>query len=258
MLEDINNWQNELRSFDESAPMDEDTFDTYILDIKSKRKDYPDDFKIAGETIKEIAAKLIKEQNTARMDKLFQLLDEIGEKNQRYYEELGMSAYEVRNFPVAEEAYRRAVKSCAEPELLIRYKNNLAYLIRRKEVRDLNLRSAKEVAILLRDGVEKNDTFSLINMALFWALECGTPDDWELADCLVNLINRDDALDAFFWWQNVAENDEAEGYLVHLMLLRHGKVPYSPLGDVSKLFDKVKEEYSHIPDKMRKIVTTFD
>lgn len=169
-----------------------------------------------------------------------------------------MSAYVVKNFWVSERAYYHAIELCSDPDLLIRYKNNLAYLIRRKEIRYPKERSKKEIAVLLRDGIERKDTFSLINMALFWALEGSTLDDWEIADHLASFINQNDILDVLHRWQNVSEDEGGEGYLVHFLLLRHGKMAYSPLGDVASLFEKAKKVYPQMPDKMKEIVTPFD
>lgn len=135
-----------------------------------------------------------------------------------------------------------AIEKCTEDYLITGYKNNLAYLIRRKELKNPENRIEKEVPILLRDGVANKDTFSLINMALFWALEYCSEENWELADKLVSYVDKNYVI----------------GYLVHLLLVRHGKVGSSPLGKIEELFDRVKKDYPGIPDRMKKIVSTSD
>ena len=104
----------------------------------------------------------------------------------------------------------------------------------------------------------KKDTFSLINMALFWALEHGGEESWNLADKLASYVDKNDVMGALEWWKGVALADEAEGYLVHLLLVRHGKVASTPVGSIGELFDRVKKDYPEIPDKMKEIVTPFD
>lgn len=65
--------------------------------------------------------------------------------------------------------------------------------------------------MLLRDGVANKDTFSLINMALFWVLEYGGEENWDLADKLVSYVDKNDVTGALEWWKGVALADEAEG-----------------------------------------------
>lgn len=184
---------------------------------------------------------LSHEVDVEYIDTLFALLKDYNADSSDY-SMIGMSAYEVKNFAVAERAYRMAIEKCTEDYLITGYKNNLVYLIRRKELKNPENRIEKEVPILLRDGVANKDTFSLINMALFWALEYCSEENWELADKLVSYVDKNYVI----------------GYLVHLLLVRHGKVGSSPLGKIEELFDRVKKDYPGIPDRMKKIVSTSD
>lgn len=197
---------------------------------------------------------LSHEVDVEYIDTLFSLLKDYNADSSDY-SMIGMSAYEVKNFAVAERAYRMAIEKCTEDYLITGYKNNLAYLIRRKELENPENRIEKEVPILLRDGVANKDTFSLINMALFWALEYCSEGNWDLADKLVSYVDKNYVMGAFKWWRGVALTDEAEGYLVHLLLVRHGKVGSSPLGKIEELFDRVKKDYPGIPDRMKNIVS---
>lgn len=207
--------------------------------------------------IDEVTELLIHEVTLEHIETLFAILKDY-DADSSDYSMVGMSAYEVKNYIVAERSYRLAIEQCTEVYLMTGYKNKLAYLIRRKEIENLDKRNEKEVPLLLRDGTSKKDTFSLINMALFWALERGGEDNWDLADKLVSYADKNDVMGALEWWKGVALADEAEGYLVHLLLIRHRKIGSSPLGSIGELFDRVKKDYPGIPDKMKEIVTPFD
>lgn len=108
---------------------------------------------------------------------MLKALDDIGPLECSIYSHMGMESYSNENFIVAEEVFRRAVAFCQEDVLRVGYANNLAYLIRRKEIRNPEKVSGKEIVELLKLGTVKKDTFSLINMALFWALNIGAEDD---------------------------------------------------------------------------------
>lgn len=253
-LQRIEGWLDELPEFDEKKAS---TF-TYedLLEYIEKAKsgdEHIDNIMI----VSKLTETLTREIDAEHIDVLFDLLKDYN-ADCSDYSMMGMSAYELKNFAIAEKAYRSAIEYCSEAFLMTGYKNNLAYLIRRKEIGNPEARSKKEVPTLLRDGVSKKDTFSLINMALFWALECGNEDDWELVDKLVSYVNKSDASGAFGWWKDVALAGDAEGYLVHLLLIRHGKVDKSPLGSMEELFDRVKKEWPKIPDNMKNIVTPYD
>lgn len=95
-------------------------------------------------------------------------------------------------------------------------------------------------------------------MALLWALEFGSKEDWNLANLIISQISKKIIFNTLSKWQSYAENGETEGYLVHLFLLRHGKIPNSSLGSIIELFERVKKDYPLIPDEMKNIVTCFD
>lgn len=205
-----------------------------------------------------IASRLETETAEEHIDYLFKILDENDFSECSVFSHMGMESYTNGNFVVAEEAFRRAVAFCKEDVLRVGYANNLAYLIRRKEIRKPESASGKEIVELLKPGVAKKDTFSLINMALFWALNIETEDDWRMADELVSLVSRSDAQGAYLWWLDVGNKDDVEGHLVHLLLIRNGKIAKSPLGEMEILFDKVKSKYAAIPAEFKNIVTPFD
>ncbi len=208
--------------------------------------------------LESIASRLETETEEEHIDYLFKVLDDNDLSECSVYSHMGMESYSNGNFIVAEEAFRRAVAVCQEDVLRVGYANNLAYLIRRKEIRNPEKASGKEIVELLKPGTAKKDTFSLINMALFWALNIGAEDDWKMADELISLVSKSDVHGAYLWWLDVGNKDDVEGHLVHLLLIRNGKIAKSPLGEMKALFDKVKAKYAAIPAEFKNIVTPFD
>lgn len=208
--------------------------------------------------LESIASRLETETEEEHIDYLFKVLDDNELSECSVYSHMGVESYSNGNFIVAEEAFRRAVAFCQEDVQRVSYANNLAYLIRRKEIRNPEKASSKEIVELLKPGIVKKDTFSLINMALFWALNIGEEDDWKMADVLISLISKSDVHRAYLWWLDVGNKDDVEGQLVHLLLIRNGKIAKSPLGEMKTLFDKVKAQYAAIPTEFKNIVTPFD
>ena len=98
----------------------------------------------------------------------------------------------------------------------------------------------------------------MINMAMFWTLNIGAEDDWKIADELVSIVSQSDVYGAYLWWLDVGNIDDVEGHLVHLLLIRNGKIAKNPLGEMRILFDKVKAKYEVISDEFKNIVTPFD
>ena len=255
--DEIQGWLDELPSFDDDLSVSESTDDDLIEELKKQIRG-GHDIRADRLLIEKTTIVLQGEKSTERISELFGLLKDAGIDDASYYSRLGMSAYELKNYTVAERAYRLAVDLCVEDYLITGYKNNLAYLLRRKEIENPDKRNEKEIPLLLRDGTAKKDTFSLINMALFWALEYGGEENWDLADKLASYVDKNDVMGALEWWKGVALAGEAEGYLVHLLLVRHGKVGSSPVGSIGELFDRVKKDYPGIPEKMKEVVTPFE
>lgn len=206
-------------------------------------------------TLGDVIDALENESVEDHIDYLFGILDDNAFSDGPRYLQLGMTAYSSNRYITAEEAFRRAVT--LNPEVL-GGRNNLAYLIRRNEVRNPQKTSGKEIVELLKPGVANKETFSLINMALFWALRVGSEEDWKMADELISLVSKSDVHGAYLWWLDVGNKDDVEGHLVHLLLIRNGKIAKSPLGEMKVLFDKVKSQYAAIPAEFQNIVTPFN
>lgn len=255
--DEIQRWLDDLLSFDDDLSVSANTADDLVEELKEQIRD-GHDIRTDKLLLEKMAIVLQGEKSTEKISELFGLLKDARVDDASYYSGLGMSAYELKNYIVAERAYRLAVDLCIEDCFITGYKNNLAYLLRRKEIENPDKRNEKEIPLLLRDGTAKKDTFSLINMALFWALEYGGEENWDLADKLVSYVDKNDVTGALEWWKGVALAGEAEGYLVHLLLVRHGKVGSSPVGSIGELFDRVKKDYPGIPEKMKEVVTPFE
>lgn len=229
------------------------SFEELVKHIEEVKK--TTDGKLDEKTICNVVNMLEIESEEEKADYLFNVLDDNAFSDGSMYLQLGMTAYSSNRFITAEGAFRRAVT--LNPEVL-GGRNNLAYLIRRNEVRNPQKTTGKEIVELLKPGVAHKEPFSLINMALFWALRVGSEEDWKMADQLVSAVDRADAHGVYLWWLEVGNKDDIEGYVVHLLLMRHGKISGSPLGDMKTLHEKIKKQYNNIPDAFKNIITPFD
>ena len=153
------------------------------------------------------------------------------------YRSLGREAYEINNYILAELAFQ-----AANNPKNISVSNDLAYIIRRGEIGDTAKYNSRDIVDLLKEGVQNKDTFSLINMALFWALKVGDLDSWELADNLIQMVSSNELSSVLDWWLSLAKKGDVEGYLVHLWLLKHNKIQMTPLGTMEELLGRVKKE----------------
>lgn len=140
---------------------------------------------------------------------------------------IGTIGYELydKNAPkLAESSFRIAVNMCPDAGC----GTNLAYVCRRH--RDEVDTSDVEVMDLLLEGVKKRNPYSLINMALHFALNLGMEADWKLADRMIGLLKSDEKEtdSAVQWWNDLAKEDDEEGILVLCWLERHGKHMVSP------------------------------
>lgn len=159
---------------------------------------------------------------------------------------VGYHAYENNSFHLAECVFR-LLSLMGDSN----GKNNYAYMIRRDEVFDPSKHNYSEAALLLREGVVNREAFSMVNMALLFALHLNKEDDWKIADELISLISPSNAGSICSWWQGVAESGDAEGLLVHLWLLRHKKIESSVLGPRMELANRLSVKISRFPNWMK-------
>ncbi len=169
--------------------------------------------------------------------------------------ETGISEYAHRLHSIAQDEYTKGNLDFAE--YLFRsacsiiddttYKNNLAYVLRRKSNDSLNM---QEVISLLLPGVEKRDPFCLINMGLVFAQSLSSQKDWKTADELFSQL-PENLNGAEYWWEQLGEENDPEGFLVHFFLLRHHKINESGLGSITDLSKKLNTLISTFPDWIR-------
>ena len=135
-LNEIQGWLKELPSFEIEQTMDDNSFDTFIKEKKLIIKEKGGDIGQLEGVVSELSGMLPNENNLIRVDALFELLDSINGIESFTYSNMAMEAYEKRNYAVSEMGYRKAVKLCNDDSACMGYKNNLAYLIRRGEIRN--------------------------------------------------------------------------------------------------------------------------
>ena len=218
---------------------------------KSNFKTEPNNTDILLEgLIDDLTERILKEFDPDIAKDLFDIFCEASGNNYASYSLLGYKAFAQNNYIVSEMAFRRSISLCDDENLIIKYKSILSFLIRHNKIKTLDQKSAKEIALLLRQGVECRDSSSLINMALLWSTEFGTDSDWEMADNLIRYVDKAKSEEVFNLWLELARKGDPEGFLVHYILLRHGIINSSPLGDLNTLFTKVKELYPRIPKKL--------
>lgn len=212
------------------------------------------------EYYKKIEIALLEEQDYKKIKKLFSLLiliekikpninyeldasfsksitplfQQLGRKS------LGLKAYQKKNYYLAELAFTHTNRN-----------DNLAYIVRRGEVKNKNKYSPQDIFNYLKSGVEIIDSFSMVNMSLFLALNINNINSWIYADRIMSMIeNNEDLYEISKWWLNVANNGETEGFLVHYWLLRHNIINKSPLGDCQYLINYIEKSIS-LPDFMK-------
>lgn len=152
---------------------------------------------------------------------------------------IAFDEYETGDVDFSEFLFRSACNLIESSSL----NNNLAYILRRK--RDNSANNA-EVITLLLPGVQEREPFCLINMGLFFALNLSSPDDWRTSNDLFSLL-PEGLCGADSWWENLGNNNETEGYLVHFFLLRYDKIEHSALGSIKSIVMRLKKNIETFP-----------
>lgn len=156
---------------------------------------------------------------------------------------LGLQAYSVKDYQNAEALFR--ILSTGGD---LDGKNNLAYMIRRGETSDSSAEQLLYAITILRDGIKNGEPFSYVNQALLFALHFGNDKDWHLADDLMEALPDRNIESVQNWWQDIGNEDDIEGFLVHYFLLRHKKIKSSALGIIDELSDKLSKKIKSFPD----------
>ncbi|AMJ40916.1 hypothetical protein [Anaerotignum propionicum] len=127
-------------------------------------------------------------------------------------------------------------------------KNDFAYMLRRKEV---NQPYGLTVEDILKDSIKAKKAFPLVNMALHYAMNRCSKEDWSQADELLAMIAEDEVKSIESYWTGMANWDEDEGFLVLLWLCRHGFIETTKYGDQERLFTLLKARVDTIPNWMK-------
>lgn len=160
---------------------------------------------------------------------------------------LGVKAYQQKKYDIAAEAFSKFKSSN-----IVHGKNNFAYMIRRQEV-DVIKNPEREIVQLLRQGVEIKDSFSVVNMALFWALYVGGENNWRFADKLMNYFDTSKLVQVDEWWEDLGRAGEVEGYVVHYWLLKNGYMRRSNLGSLNDIINEIKKKKLDVPNDLLEV-----
>lgn len=177
------------------------------------------------------------------IDPLFWLLKKAQRKakiNDRTNIDIGVKAYQQKNYQLAELIFTHTDAKEAQ--------NNLAYMIRRGEVKEPSEYNKRIIAETLKEGVHEQEPFYMINMSLFWALNIGGEVAWKLADSIMSTIPNKDIHSEVEWWLNVGQTGDVEGYLVHYWLLKYDKISSSPLGTKKDIRKYISQSIKKMPD----------
>ena len=184
-------------------------------------------------------------QETLRCDQLFTKLTAYykmdADQISSTIHSIAFDAYSRKDVIFAEFCFRLARRYKND----ISYSNNLAYTLRRHHEMDMDTQA--EIISLLLPGIIENEEFSIVNMALFFAINLGTSNDWITADKLIQQLEQEPS-GVERWWSDLATQSDAEGYLVILWLLRHKKIFYlDSIGTHDEIIAKVKAAYFNAP-----------
>lgn len=160
---------------------------------------------------------------------------------------LGMAAYLAKNYAVAEVAFKMIAESGDTSA-----KNNYAYMIRRHEISTPSNRDHILALRMLQEGVKEGDAFSLVNTALVFALMLCDDESWHLADSIFERLSSFGGMLVRSWWEDLAKEDDNEGYLVIFFLLRHGKIDNDSLGSIKSIAMRLVKSIDGFPEWLAK------
>lgn len=160
---------------------------------------------------------------------------------------VGTAAYSAKNFRVAEKAFKMLAESGDTSA-----KNNYAYMIRRHEIATASDQDHVLALRMLQEGVKAGDAFSLVNTALVFALMLGDDESWHLTDSIFERLSGFGGMLVSSWWEDLAREDDTEGYLVLFFLLRHEKIEQSGLGSIKSITMRLAKSIDGFPGWLAK------
>lgn len=153
----------------------------------------------------------------------------------------GFNYYNEHDFKNAKAAFMIAL---AEGDITVN--NNLAYMLRRKEISDVSQNGHSfTIEDLLYNGIQIADTFSIINYALYLAF-VENVFSYSKGLEIARTIDSTDTVGvdkAYSWWQEVARSGEAEGYIVVLWLMEIGLINEQTFGSIDDLKRMLYEDF---------------
>ena len=95
----------------------------------------------------------------------------------------------------------------------------IAYILRRRLVRNLNEITTTQIENLLKDGIRAQDPFSILNLGLWYLNNTTTEaDTWEMVAGLVESFDKYDRREMLRWWNRNVGRINKETMLVKLLL----------------------------------------
>lgn len=156
-------------------------------------------------------------------------------------EAFAMEAYQKQNYSLAFHGFLRGAQAGNDD-----LKNNLAYMIRRKEYELPGTNAAKIALQLLKPGLKEKKSFSIVNTAMVFCLIFGSDDDWKTADSLFDYLSSE--IESISTWWSALDVGDLEGQLVHFFLLRHRLIAQSTFGSIRKIRERLAKELSGFPE----------
>ncbi len=146
-----------------------------------------------------------------------------------------------------EKACQEFVKAWSEDYNDTTARNNLAYMLRRHEVREVVFGDRSyTVEELLEPGLLVSESFSLVNMALYLILS-QKPADWSRADAYFSKVSKSQGYFIRNWWESNVLFNDVEGDIVMLLLCRHRLTSQITKWDVNNWFNNAIVAFPDIP-----------
>lgn len=119
----------------------------------------------------------------------------------------------------AEGRYEEAKRQFLSSFGLLSSRNNLAYMLRRKEITSVVYNGVNySVEMLLQEGVAEKEPYSIMNYALYISYENGYYNYGKGLTFLEQYKDSVHLLDASRWWYKLKKEGELEGYVVSMWL----------------------------------------
>lgn len=166
--------------------------------------------------------------------------------------EAGMKAYTKKDYMEAKQHFIAALQARKGKMTACDCENNLAYMLRRKEVDEIVMDDiVYDVPELLEKGVREKKPFFLINMALY-ASVMGNCVEMSRGDYYIKQIDED-GNSVQKWWEDLAKEGELEGYMVLYWLFQHQVINTSVVGARERILHILKTQFHINPLKVSEI-----